>query len=114
MLQKIESFFTGHKIFVLGLLSALGITLQQFIGEPSVDYKALILAAVTAIVGYFAKSLTGTVASLTGVLGSAVITIVTAATQGGKISWSSLVLSVVVAVIGLVTGSATSTATKTS
>lgn len=112
MLQKIESFFSGHKIFVLGLLSALGISLQQFVGEPTVDYKALILAGVTAIVGYFAKSLTGSAASVAGILGSAVITITTAATSGGKISWSSLVLSVVVAVIGLVSSSASSTKTQ--
>lgn len=108
MLQKIESFFSGNKVFVLGALSAIGVTLQQYLGSTAVDYKVIGFAAVIAVLSYLAKSLTGAVASIIGVVSSAVLTISQVA-SGGHVSWNQLILSTVVALIGVVTGAAQST-----
>lgn len=107
MLQKIEAFFAGNKVFVLGSLSAIGVALQQFLGSATVDYKVIGFAALIAVLSYLAKSLTGAVASIIGVIGSAVLTISQVA-SGGHVSWGQLILSTVVALIGVVTGAATS------
>lgn len=107
MLQKIESFFTGNKVFFLGLLSAVGIALQQFL-SGTVDWTVIAFAAVVAGLSYAAKTLTGTVASLLGILGSAVATISTIAV-GGHVSVQQLVLTTIAAVITVVSGGATST-----
>lgn len=109
MLQKIESFFSGNKVFFLGLLGAIGVALQQFL-TSAIDWKVVAFAAVVAGLSYAAKNLTGTVASLLGILGSAVLTISTVA-SGGHVSWPQLILSTLVAAITVATGSATSTKT---
>jgi hypothetical protein len=111
MLQKIESFFSGNKVFFLGLLGAVGVVLQQFISSASIDWKVVGFAAVVAGLSYAAKNLTGTVASLLGILGSVVLTISTVA-SGGHVSWNQLILSTLAAVITVVTGSSTSTKTQ--
>lgn len=110
MLTKIESFFSGNKVFFLGLLGAVGIALQQFLGSSVIDWKVLGFAAIVAGLSYAAKNLTGTVSSLLGILGSAVLTISTVA-SGGAVSWPQLILSTLVAAITVATGSATSTKT---
>lgn len=112
MLQKIESFFNGNKVFFLGLFGAIGVALQQFLGSSPIDWKVLGFAAVVAGLSYAAKNLTGTVSSLLGILGTSVATIATIA-QGGSVSWPQLILSTLVAVITVVTGGAASTTTTT-
>lgn len=108
MLQKIESFFSGHKVLVLGGLSSIGVVLQQFLDSGPIDYKVIGFAAVIAVLSYLAKSLSGTVASILGIIGGVVSTVSQIAT-GGSISWGQLVLSTIIALIGVVTSTATST-----
>ena len=112
MLQKIESFFSGNKVFFLGVLGAIGIAIQQFLGGASVDWKVVGFAAVVAGLSYAAKNLTGTLASLLGILGTTIATISTVA-SGGHVSWGQLVLSTLVAVITVVTGGAQTTKVDT-
>ena len=107
MLQKIESFFSGNKVFILGSLSAIGVALQQYL-TGTIDWKVIGFAIVIAVLSYLAKSLSGTVASILGILGG-VATTVSQVASGGKIGWSALILSTVISIIGVVTSSATST-----
>lgn len=109
MLTKIESFFSGNKVLVLGALSALSVVLQQALSS-TIDWKVIGFAALIAVLSYLAKNLSGTVASVLGILGG-VATTISQVAVGGSISWNTLILSTVVAVIGVVTSTATSTKT---
>src|ERR1700749_2617289 len=102
MLQKIEAFLSGSKVFILGSLAAAGVVLQQYVTQPTVDYKVLGFAVLIAILSYLAKNLKGSVASLLGVVSSAVLTISQVAV-GGSVSWTQLILSTVIALIGIIT-----------
>lgn len=100
MFKSIASFFSAHKVLILGGLSALGIALQQFIGQQQTDYKIVGFAALLAVLSYLAKNLTGVAASILAIVGSAVATIATSA-SGAAIGWPQLILSALVAILGV-------------
>lgn len=110
MLQKIELFLTGNKVFILGLLGAIGTAIAAFIGQ-TINYEVLGLAALIGGLSYAAKTLTGKIASIVGLLGSSVATIYTALINHGSVSWQQLILTLFVGVITVVSGSASSTKT---
>lgn len=109
MLQKIETFFSANKVFFLGLLGAIGMTLQQILSTTT-NWGVIGFAVVIAGLSYAAKTLTGKLASLIGVLGSSIVTISTIAT-GGHVDIQQLVISTLAAVALVVSGGATSTKT---
>lgn len=108
MLQKIEAFLEGNKVFFLGLLGAIGTAISGFIGE-SINFEILGLSALIAALSYAARTLTGKVASLIGVLGSSAITIYTAVSNHGIVDWKQLVLTAIVGTLTVVSGGAVST-----
>lgn len=112
MLQKIESFFSGNKVFILGSLSAIGVVIQQYVTQATIDFKVVGFAIVIAVLSYLAKALTGTVASIVGII-AGVATTVSQVAAGGKISLGTLILSTALAVIGVVTSGAQSTKVAT-
>jgi hypothetical protein len=112
MLQKIETFLAGNKVFFLGLLGSIGTAISAFIGQ-TVNLEVLALAVVIAGLSYAAKTLTGNVASLIGVLGSSVATIYTAVVNHGAVNWQQLFITAIAATLAVVSGGASSTTVVT-
>jgi hypothetical protein len=102
MWQKIVTFFNANKVFILGLLGAIGVTLDQYVNQTTPDYKVIGFAVVSAILSYFAKNLRGQWASIAGLLGMEFTTYMTAVESGNKVSWFQLVGSFVVSIIAVV------------
>lgn len=111
MLQKLEAFLEGNKVFILGLLGAVGTAIAAFIGT-TINYEVLGLAALIGALSYAAKTLTGKISSLIGLVGSSVATIYTAVLNHGAVSWQQLILTLLVGTIAVVSGGAASTSTK--
>lgn len=99
-MKSISTWFASHKVFILGALGAAAVALQQFLGNTTIDYKALGFAVAVAIISYFAKNLKGQASSIVALLGTILSTIATTAT-GTKISWEQIAIQAVVALIGV-------------
>lgn len=91
--------------FIIGLLSALLIALQQFIGQPTVDWKVMGLAALIGVLGFVGNFLKGKGISILGAIGTAVYTFVQV-WQTGHFTWSEFALTAAIAILTLFTQSA--------
>jgi peptidoglycan/LPS O-acetylase OafA/YrhL len=107
MLQKIETFLSGNKVFILGLLGAIVTALQQFT-SPTVNWEVVAFAAAIAGLSYASKTISGKAGSLIGVLGGAIATISTVS-SGAVVHWQQLLLTTLVAAGFVVSGGASST-----
>ena len=105
MLQKFEQFLEGNKLFVVGLLSAVLIDLQQFFTATSLNWLVVGFSVVVAGLSYAAKTLTGKIGSLVGIAGSAVATVSTIAYHG-SVNWIQLLVTTGLATLAVVSGSA--------
>ena len=101
IIQTIKTFLGSNKVFILGLLAALAVTLQQFIGEPAVDWKSVGLAGGMAILSFIANQWRGQGLTITGIVGTLAYTFISN-WGGGQIDWSQLILISVVAILGAV------------
>lgn len=93
-----QTFWDKHKVFLIGLLSALVLTLEQFINQPTVDWKAIGLAAVIAILSYFARTWRGQTGTIVGIVGTASAALATELANG-DLAWDRLILQITVAII---------------
>ena len=76
IIQTIKTFLGSNKVFILGLLAALAVTLQQFIGEPAVDWKSVGLAGGMAILSFIANQWRGQGLTITGIVGTLAYTFI--------------------------------------
>lgn len=100
--QKILDFFTTNKVFILGLLAAIVVVLQQFIMEPSIDWKTVGLAVGIAALSYIANLWRGQGITILGIIGTLAYVFVQNLTSGTKLDWSKIILMAVVAIISAV------------
>lgn len=108
MLQKLEAFLEGNKVFILGLLGAIGTAISAFIGT-TINYEVLALAALIGGLSYASKTLSGKLGSLIGLLGASATTVYTSVLNHGAVSWQQLILTLAVGTIAVVSGGASST-----
>ncbi len=101
IIQTIKTFLGSNKVFILGLLAALAVALQQFIGEAAVDWKSVGLAGGMAILSYIANQWRGQGLTITGILGTLSYVFISN-WGGGHIDWSQMILMSVVAILGAV------------
>jgi hypothetical protein len=106
-MSNFSVWFSKNKVLILGLLGSITVVLQQYFGsaEPA-DYKVVGFGVLLAALSFLAKNLQGQVASIVGVLGTAVGTIAATIQTGGKITWVQIILSSLVAIIGVITPAA--------
>lgn len=93
-----NTFWDKNKVLLLGLLPAIAVVLQQFVGQPEVDFKVVGFAALIAALSYFAKEWRGQGLSILGIVGTLSGAFVTIQ-QTGNFTWSQFALSALVAVI---------------
>jgi hypothetical protein len=100
--QKIITFFTANKVFILGLLASIAVVLQQFLMEPSIDWKTVGLAAGIAVLSYVANLWRGQGVTILGIIGTLAYVFVQNLTSGIPLDWSKIILMAVVAIISAV------------
>jgi hypothetical protein len=92
------TFWDKYKVFILGLLGSIALVLQEFIGQPDVDYKVILFAAFLGALSYIATAWRGqglTIIGIIGTLANAFITV----NATGNFTWTQFVLSAIVAII---------------
>lgn len=97
-----QTFLHANKVFLLGLLGAIGTVLEQYMGEATVNYRVIAFAVVIAGLSYAANNLRGQYISILGVLGTSLATVATGLSNGNTVQWPQLILSTLVAVIAVV------------
>lgn len=96
-----NTFLEKNKVFLTGLAAAIALALQQFIGEPTVDWLAVGWAALLATLSFFASSWRGQGVTVLGIIGTASYTFVDL--QNGHVfTWSKFILLTVAAVLAAV------------
>lgn len=96
---EITGFWNKHKVFILGLLAAISVALQQFVGtDAAADYKVVGFAVFMAVLSYLASKWRGQGVSITGIIGMLAAAFITE-WQTGKFSWSQFAIQAIVALI---------------
>lgn len=99
-MTEITGFWNKNKVFILGLLGAIGLALQQFIDKPQLDYKVLAFALFMAVLSYFASQWRGQGLSITGIIGTVANTAYIML-NNNTFSWSQLLIQCVVLIIAM-------------
>jgi hypothetical protein len=113
-MQKLIALWTANKVFILGLVGAVGMVLEQYMNEANPDYKVIGFAAAIAAISYLAKSLRGQWVSVLGVLGTSLSTVATAVESGNKVSWFQIIVSTILAIVSAVSPAGKSLSYETS
>ena len=96
-----KTFFSDNKVFLSGLAAAIIIVLQQYIAEPHLEIKPLLLALAISVGGYVGNQFRGKGISIAGLIGAAGNAFATVA-QTGYLSWNSFIISLVIGLLALV------------
>lgn len=96
--EIMKYFIQKNYVFISAIVSALILTLQQFIGTTSIDWPAIAYAAFVAIVGTVANEWKGKGITIAGIIGTVANTFITVENTG-NFTWDQFMLSVLVAVL---------------
>lgn len=96
-----QQFLDKNKVFLLGLAAAITVVLQQFLGQPEVDWKVVGYAAFMAVLSYIANAWRGQGTTILGILGTLAGTFV-AIQQTGSFTWNQFIISSVAAILAAV------------
>lgn len=94
-------FLDKYKVLLTAIAAALTLVLQQFIVQPTIDYKALGIAAIIAVTGTVGNYLRGQYVSMAGIIGIAIMTI-EQVLSGAVINLHQILLSLGIAILALV------------
>lgn len=96
-----KNFFEKNKVFLVGLLSAVAMVLQQFTtADP--DYKAIALACGLAVLSFVANAWRGQGVTILGIIGIAAGVFVNSYQAGQHLSWTAMIGSFVAALLAAV------------
>lgn len=101
------TFFQKNRVFIIGLISAILIATEQYLAGP-VDYKVIGYAALMAVISYFANNLKGDIASIIGIIGTDLTSIIPSLINHSSISWLQIAVQTLAAIIALLAPSPTS------
>lgn len=96
--MSLASFWQKNKVFILGLLTFVAVSVQQLIFASSPDYKAIGYSAAIAVFTYFARHLTGKIASIIGAVGTSFASIVPSLESGAHVGWAQIGIQTIIAV----------------
>lgn len=90
-----KTFWQKNQVFLIGLAGAIALALQQFIEQPTIDWKVIGFSALIAVAGYVSNEWRGKGVTSTGFIGVVAYAFVTIQTTG-HFSWNQFVLLVIV------------------
>lgn len=101
------TFFQKNRVFIIGLISAILVAVEQYATGP-IDYKVIGYAALMAVISYFANNLKGDIATIIGIIGTDLTSIIPSLISHTPISWLQLAIQTLAAITALLVPSPTS------
>lgn len=89
-----------NKVFILGLLAAISVVLQEFVGQPTIDPKVLLFAVLMALLAYLANQWRGQGLSIAGIVGNLAGVFITVH-ETGNFTWVQFLLQGIIALIAV-------------
>lgn len=93
-----QNFLEKNKVFLLGLAAAITVVLQQFLGTPEINWRAVGFAAGIAVLSFVANQWRGQGVTALGIIGTLAGTFVSIHNTG-NFSWNQFILSAAVAIL---------------
>lgn len=93
-------FIQNNRVLLVAIASALILTLQQFAGKQPIEWKAIGLAALIAVLGVIGRSWKGQGLSITGIVGNMAYAFVTI-WETGTFTWHEFVLQSLIAILAV-------------
>jgi hypothetical protein len=90
-----QAFWAKYQVIIMGLVGAIVISLQQFLGQPTVDWAVIGFAALMAAASFAGNNWRGKGVSVLGILGAAGYAFSTTA-KAGHIDLNQLILAFVI------------------
>jgi hypothetical protein len=102
-MNAITDFLLKYKVFLSGLLGAIGVSLQELLTTTSgtVDWKVYGYALLMAILSYFANQWRGQGITVLGILGT-LSGVFVATQQAGGFTWSQFIILSIAALLSAV------------
>jgi hypothetical protein len=102
-MNVITDFLLKYKVFLSGLLGAIGVSLQELLTTTSgtVDWKVYGYALLMAILSYFANQWRGQGITVLGILGT-LSGVFVATQQAGGFTWSQFIILSIAALLSAV------------
>lgn len=100
-MNAIISFLVKNKVFFIGLLASIGVVIQQYTTQTTVDYKVIAYAVLMAVMSYIGNTWRGQGVTILGIIGTLANTFVTVE-QGGHFTWNTFIIQSVAAILSLV------------
>lgn len=97
----IKIFWQKYQVLITGALMSIIVAFQQFVNQPTVDWKVVGFAALIALGAWAGNNLRGKGVSVAGLIGAAGYAVSTTFING-KIDLNQLLLSFVIAAGSLV------------
>jgi hypothetical protein len=95
-----QNWFYQNKVVIVGLLTAVLLAVQEAMKAGESSTKVFVFAGILAAISFLANNLRGQVATIIGIVGTAVSTYVTM-DQTGSVSWSQIVLQTMLALLAV-------------
>lgn len=101
--MNIASFFTKNKVFLLGLLGAIAISLQTLLAgnAESQDLKVYLFAIIMAALSYIANQWRGQGVTILGILGT-LSGVFVSLQQTGTFTWNQFLIYSILAILAAV------------
>lgn len=96
-----KDFIIKNKVFLSGLAAAIAVVVQQFLGTPEINWKAVGFAAGMAVLSYIANQWRGQGVSILGIVGTLAGTFVSVHNTG-NFTWNQFILASVAALLAAV------------
>lgn len=97
------NFIQKNKVFLLGLIGAIALSLQQFTSSTAIDWKVIAYAAIMAALSYIARKWRGQGMSILGIFGTLAGAFVQVH-ETGHFTWDQFFFSALMALISSATG----------
>jgi hypothetical protein len=95
-----QNWFYQNKVVIVGLLTAVLLAVQEAMKAGESSIKVFVFAGILAAISFLANNLRGQVATIIGIVGTAISTYVTM-DQTGSVSWSQIVLQTMLALLAV-------------
>lgn len=99
MWTRIVSFFNANKVFILGLLSAIAVVLQQFLGTSAIDWLAVGYAVGIAILSFIANQWRGQGMTILGIIGTLAYVFSQNIAIGVPLNWGNILMLSLTAIL---------------
>lgn len=98
MKEQLIEFWKKNQVFLLGLIAAICVSLQEFISQPTIDWKVIGFAVLLTGLSYLAKEWRGQGLSTVGIVGNLAGVFVTVY-QSGNFTWNQFMLQAIIAIM---------------